>query len=485
VDTLPPVTAEPVASEELDLLRAGWERVSQPLDRRDRLTELVVGGAFLVAAAATALFLEADRDFDPATAAALVALFALSTRVQLTVGQGYTVPSQLAFVPMLLLLPTPLVPLLVLAGWLLGKLPETLTGRSHPSRLLYTFANSWFAIGPALVLTLLDAQTPEWSHWPVYLLALLSQFVVDTVAGEVREWIGRGVAPRVTLGLIGWVQAIDALLSPLGLLAAFASEGERWAFLLLFPPATLLILYAREREGRLASALALAEAAQRREELIAGASHEMLTPLAVLRGLVGRLGSRRPLDDDRRVEIHQAMTREVARLRQLAVSFVDYTRVKAGRPISVEPRPIDVRAVLTDLGATFAPGLALVLDVPADLPRVHADRDRLLQVLTAIVGNAVRFAPPTAPPPSLVVRNGGSTITIAVRDQGPGIPEHELPHVFDELFRGSTSAGTDGAGIGLFLAKLLTEAQGGTITATSRPGAGAEFVVTLPVAGAA
>lgn len=452
----------------------------QPIERRDLLTELVVGGAFLAVASTMALSLDAAREFDVGPAVALVLLFALSIRIQLDVGQGYTVPSQLAFVPMLFLLPTPSVPLLVMAGWLLGKLPDVLMRRSHPSRLLYVPANAWFAVGPALVLIAFNAETPEWGDWPLYLLALVAQFAIDIVAGEIREWIGRGVAPRLQLEMLGWVQAIDALLSPLGLLAAFASQGQRWAFLLLFPPATLLVLYAREREGRLAHALALAEAARRREELIAGASHEMLTPLAILRGLVARLGSKRPLDDDRREQVQQAMTREVARLRQLAVSFVDYTRVKAGRPLSIDPRPLDLAVVLSDLAATFAPSLTLDYEVPDDLPRLLADRDRLLQVLTALVGNAIRFSGAEAPPPQIGAREDGNRVRIIVRDQGPGITDEELPRVFDELWRGSTSSGTEGAGIGLFLAKILVEAQSGTITAQSQPGQGSSFAVTLP-----
>ena len=463
-------------------MRIGKPLQARPLERREMLTELIVGGAFVAVAVNMAAFLDADRSVEAGPALLLVALFALATHVRLDVGAGYTVPTQLAFVPMLLLLPTPLVPLFVAAGWAAGKLPQVLLGQVHPSRLLLVLANSWFAVGPALVLCLLDAQRPEWSDWPVYLLALLAQFVVDIIAGETREWIGRGVAPRLQLAMLGWVQLIDALLAPLGLLAAFASEELRYAFLLLFPPASLLLLYAREREGRLASALALAEEAKRREELIAGASHEMLTPLAVLRGLVGRLGSKRALDDERRAQVVQAMNREVARLRQLAVSFVDYTRVKAGRPLSVDPRPLEIHTVIEDLAMTFEPAAELVIDAPRDLPRVMADRDRLVQVLTAIVGNALRFSPPSAPPPEITSRFTDGQICVAVRDSGPGIPRDELPRIFDDLYRGSTAAGTDGAGIGLFLARVLVEAQGGTITATSEPGQGSEFVVRLPVA---
>src|SRR5690348_1774745 len=98
---------------EVDLLRQGKPQHAQPLGRRDLLVEFAFGGTFLAVAVAMALGLDADRDWDAGQAVVLCLLFALAIRLNFDVGAGYTSPVQLVFVPMLLLLPTPWVPLLV------------------------------------------------------------------------------------------------------------------------------------------------------------------------------------------------------------------------------------------------------------------------------------------------------------------------------------------------------------------------------------
>ena len=100
------------------------------------------------------------------------------------------------------------------------------------------------------MLTAADAQTPDWADWPWYLLALASQFVLDLV-GHRGARVGRPGHPAAAAGprLVGWIQAVDAMLAPLGLLAAFASESWEYAFLLLVPAAGLLVFFSRERSG--------------------------------------------------------------------------------------------------------------------------------------------------------------------------------------------------------------------------------------------
>ena len=112
----------------------------------------MTAAAFLVAAAALAVCLPAQRDFDAPLAAALVATYALLARVHFPIGYGFTVPTQLVFVPMLFLLPLGAVPLLVAAGMLLGGLPEYLRGDRHPSRALAAVGDAWHAVGPVAVL---------------------------------------------------------------------------------------------------------------------------------------------------------------------------------------------------------------------------------------------------------------------------------------------------------------------------------------------
>src|SRR5688500_6179533 len=119
---MPEVTHDDAISQEVELLQRGKPQQAQPLARRDLLVECLVGGAFLVVALAMGLGFEAQRDWDVGQTLLLCALFAIAIRLNFDVGAGYTSPVQLVFVPMLLLVPTPWVPLLVAAGWLLGKL---------------------------------------------------------------------------------------------------------------------------------------------------------------------------------------------------------------------------------------------------------------------------------------------------------------------------------------------------------------------------
>jgi signal transduction histidine kinase len=460
------VATDPNADPEVaELLRRGW-RVAAPMEPRRRVTEGLIGLAFLVAALALAVLADADRSWNAGHAIVLTALFALATRVQFDVGAGYTVPTQAVFVPMLLLLPTPWVPLLVAAGWLLGKLLELREGDIHPDRLLLVLPNSWFAIGPALVLVAADAQTPDWDDWPIYLAALASQFVFDLASSELREWFGRGIAPRLQLQLLGWVQAIDALLACLGLLAAFAALTWEYAYLLIVPPAGLLVFYARERARRLANALALADAARERQELVASASHELVTPLAVLIGLTDRLAPGRRMDDNRREQVHAAMSRELVQLRQLVRQFVDYTRLKTERDLALQVSVTEVRPVVDEIATALVGSATLDLRLEPGLTAT-VDRERLHQMLLGLIGSAMK-ASPGSPGVRLEGRSAGSGVELVVH--GPG-PAPAAPFA---------EGGPEG--LGLYVTRELARAQGGDVAVVTAA-EGTRYTLSLPRGG--
>ena len=478
----PEPEADPAVAE---LLRSGRPRTAMALERREALPEALAGALFLAAALGLALGFDAEREWHAGQAVVLVALFAVASRVELDVGAGYTIPTQLVFVPMLLLLPTPWVPLLVCAGWAAGRLPAVARGGIHPSRLLLVPPNCWFSVTPALVLVALAAQTPDWSDWPVYLLALGAQFTTDVATGSLREWLANGVRPQLQVALLGPIVLIDALLSPLGLLAAFASLSMDYAFLLLVPPVALFSLFARERARRIANALELGETSARlleteraavrsREALIAGASHEILTPLAVALGVARRLGS---LEPDRRQQAVGTLGRELLQVRHLARQFVDYTRLKAGRPVTVRAREFDAGELAGEVAAAFAARAEVTVAVEGEAV-VHADPDRVEQMLMALLTNALKYAPGS--PVAITVRTGGRAVEITVADRGPGIPAGAQATVFDELSRGGDGTVEEGSGIGLFLVRTLAEAQGGSVELRSAAGEGAAFTLVLP-----
>ena len=231
-----------------------------PLEGRERVAVMLTAGAFLAAATAFALFVDGGRELEPAIAVALVGMYLLAARVEFHTGSGWTDPTQLIFVPMLFLLPVNLVPLLVAAAMLLFRVPEYMRGEVHPDRSLVQLCSSWYAVGAAGVLAIAGPADPNWADWPVYLAALAAQFGFDIGSSYARECLGYGLEVRELLGELRAIHVVDLLLSPVGLLVAFASVEESWTFLAILPLLGLLMIFAREREARIDNALALGHA---------------------------------------------------------------------------------------------------------------------------------------------------------------------------------------------------------------------------------
>jgi HD-GYP domain-containing protein (c-di-GMP phosphodiesterase class II) len=242
------------------LLEWSLRRRDERLSRRERWGHGLFAAGFLVAAGLFAILATAERELDAGLAVALVLMYAVFSTAEFSSGAGYAVPTQVVFVPMLLLLPTPLVPLLVAAAVVLVALVQTVRREIAPGRIVLPIADSWFALAPAVVLVLLDAQTPDWGDWWIYVLALLAQFGLDAALSAARMRISLGIPPRDLLGELGWTYAIDLQLAPVGLLAAFAAEDMGYAPLLLLPIAGLVIGSAREREDRVRRTLELSRA---------------------------------------------------------------------------------------------------------------------------------------------------------------------------------------------------------------------------------
>ena len=242
------------------LLEQSRERVERGLDARERRGEAVAAAAFLVAAIAVAALVPWQRPLDLPLALTLIASYALASRIKFELGPCYTNPTQLLLVPMLFLLPSAVVPLAVAAGNLLGEAPDYLTGRRHPGRALVAVADSWYAIGPALVLGIAGAGAPDLAEWPLYLGALAAQLGADVATTTPREWLELGVAPRKQLAGAAWTFGVDALLATAGLLAALATRQGEYAFLLIVPLLAVVAVFGRERSRRLDSACRLSDA---------------------------------------------------------------------------------------------------------------------------------------------------------------------------------------------------------------------------------
>jgi len=242
------------------LLEETLQRRHRDLDRRERLGNRLQAGLFLLAAVLLALLADAERSFSPGLAALFVAAYALVGAVEVWGDTGNAVPTQIVFVPMLLLLPTPYVPLLVAGATVLTAAGQALRGGTPLGRSALAVGDAWFSVGPALVLIALGAQHAGWHHWWVYGLALVAQLLCDGVATLSRLRILHGTPPKAVLPDLLMVYRVDVLLFPIGLLAAVAAAGAPAAALLVLPLAYLLLSFSLEREASMRKSLELGRA---------------------------------------------------------------------------------------------------------------------------------------------------------------------------------------------------------------------------------
>ncbi len=244
----------------LKRLEEGHERRLSSLRTREVLTDGALAALFLAGALVLALVAEPERELDVLLALAFVVAYAIVASSEFNTGIGYAVPTQVVLVPMLLLLPTPLVPLLVGLAYLLQTATEVARRRVAPARLLVSLADAWIALPPALVLILAEAQLPSWDDWSVYGLALVAQLAADVLVSVVRARAAVGVPAREMLQEMAVASPIDGALAAVGLLAAMGARDEPYTALLVLPLVGLFALVSREREGRIARSLELSQA---------------------------------------------------------------------------------------------------------------------------------------------------------------------------------------------------------------------------------
>jgi histidine kinase len=223
---------------------------------------------------------------------------------------------------------------------------------------------------------------------------------------------------------------------------------------------------------------------QQRQELIGNVAHELRTPLTTIKGYMeGLMDGIVPADAHAFALVHE----EADRLSRLVQDLQDLSRLEeSGANLAIRPAPVGeiVAGVMQKMRPQFeAKRVALTAAIPAGLPPVLADRDRIQQVLLNLVANALQYTPPGGAVCVEASGNGGG-VQIAVIDNGIGIAPEHLPHIFTRFYRvdKSRSRAAGGAGIGLTIARRMAEAHDGSITVESAPGRGSRFLVTLPAA---
>jgi putative nucleotidyltransferase with HDIG domain len=227
--------------------------------RREGMVEIVFGAGFF--AAVVALWQVAGApasEIDVVPALACIACLAVAVNVPFAVGDGYTVPTQLAFVPLLFTLPPALVPPAVVLALVGARVPSVAAARWPVSRLLLVPGDAWFSLGPALVLA--AAGTHSVGHLSVLVLValLLAQALAEIAAWAVRERLLGGAGLREQVGEL-WIHGVDLALTPLALVVALVVDERPWAVLAFLPLLGVLAIFSRERQGRLASLTELNE----------------------------------------------------------------------------------------------------------------------------------------------------------------------------------------------------------------------------------
>jgi signal transduction histidine kinase len=224
-----------------------------------------------------------------------------------------------------------------------------------------------------------------------------------------------------------------------------------------------------------------------KDDFVLTVSHELRTPVTVVKGFAEMLTAQRKSLNARQYEAAEVIAESSAQLQKMINDLLDLARSDAGK-LRIEPKPIPVRDLAQRVGRQMRPHFEerdqrFTVSVEKDIPEVEADADRIAQVLANLLTNANKYSPEGAEI-KLAATRVGDEVEFAVSDNGPGLGEEELDHVFDRFWRAQSGETQEvgGTGLGLAIAKSLVELHGGAISVNSVPGKGATFRFVLPIA---
>jgi len=228
-----------------------------------------------------------------------------------------------------------------------------------------------------------------------------------------------------------------------------------------------------------------------RTDLISFVSHELQNPLSALDGFITLLATDATHLSAKSNSYIQQIDRLAKRMQYLVADFLNISRIEADRPLFMAWETIDSNRLqrLTDniiqLQRRDTPSHNLITDIPNELPPLRADRHKLEEILTNLINNAIKFSPQGGTV-KVAAQTEGNFVKISVSDEGIGISDQQMPHLFQRFRRlhEAEQKRVSGTGVGLFLCKHLVEAHEGTIEVESEPGAGSTFSFTIPIADA-
>ena len=226
----------------------------------------------------------------------------------------------------------------------------------------------------------------------------------------------------------------------------------------------------------------LAQSRDLRRQMTADIAHELRTPLTVVLGHTEALSEGQLPPDPETFEIIHDETKRLNRLvddlRTLSLSDAGELHLNRGR---ITPQELLDRSVAARKSEAKAKNISLEIETSPGLPKVKVDADRMTQAIINLLDNALRYTPEGGKI-TLSSTHIPEGVAITVKDTGPGIPEQDLPYVFDRFYRGDKSRQREegGSGLGLAIARSLVESQGGRMRVESQVGEGAAFIIELP-----
>jgi PAS domain S-box-containing protein len=213
------------------------------------------------------------------------------------------------------------------------------------------------------------------------------------------------------------------------------------------------------------------------KDFIAMASHDLASPLTVLRARAQLMQRRQAFDESSLL----TMIEQTKRMERLITDLRDLVRLETGQfELQVTPGDmIDLARAAIDRTVTQHPDRTIAFSPQVTSATGNWDEDRVGQVLDNLLGNAAKHTP-AASPISLALSATDESVTVSVTDSGPGIDPDAIPHLFDRFYRANRQADASGLGFGLYISRMLMDAHGGQISVDSRLGQGSTFTITLP-----
>jgi len=319
----------------------------------------------------------------------------------------------------------------------------------------------------------------------------VSKDALATIAGDAevaRRLVGEGLEPRSLLAvpLVARGRTLGCMI-----LALTAAPGGWGASGRRYDEADLATAEELGRRAALAADNArLYQEAQRalaqRDYVLAMVSHDLKSPLGAIVMAAAMILRRAPegAAGEGLRKHADVIHRSANRMDRLIRDLLDLATLQEGR-LPLRRALHRVAEIVDEAVASFGPlaqqkGLGLRAEVCVDLPEIHCDRDRILQVFSNLISNAIQVTP-AGGAVTVGCERRPEAVVLSVADTGPGIREEEQAHLFERFWR-AADVGYSGTGLGLGISKALVEAHGGTIRVESRPGQGARFAFTLPIA---